>query len=60
MQLRPYQEKAISDLQNAIRNGFKAPLLVMPTGSGKTVVFSQIARNCLKKEKKVLILVHGK
>ena len=51
MQLRPYQEKAISDLQNAIRNGFKAPLLVMPTGSGKTVVFSQIARNCLKKEK---------
>mgnify|MGYP001170961290 CR=1 FL=1 len=60
MNLRPYQEKAISDLQNAVRNGSKAPLLVMPTGSGKTVVFSQIARNCLKKEKKVLILVHRK
>ncbi len=60
MNLRPYQEKAISDLQNAVRNGSKAPLLVMPTGSGKTVVFSQIARNCLSKEKKVLILVHRK
>ena len=57
MNLRPYQEKAISDLQNAVRNGSKAPLLVMPTGSGKTVVFSQIARNCLKKEKRSLFKV---
>lgn len=60
MNLRPYQEKAISDLKIAVRNGSKAPLLVMPTGSGKTVVFSQIAKNCLSKEKKVLILVHRK
>ena len=50
MNLRPYQEKAISDLKIAVRNGSKAPLLVMPTGSGKTVVFSQIAKNCLSKE----------
>ena len=60
MNLRPYQEKAISDLKIAVKNGSKAPLLVMPTGSGKTVVFSQIAKNCLSKEKKVLILVHRK
>ena len=33
-------------------------LLVMPTGSGKTVVFSEICRLANNKGKKVLILVH--
>ena len=33
-------------------------LLVMPTGSGKTVVFSEICRLANDKGKKVLILVH--
>ena len=33
-------------------------LLVMPTGSGKTVVFSEICRLACEKSRKVLILVH--
>ena len=37
--------------------GHHAALLVMPTGSGKTVVFTEICRSC-DKGKKVLILVH--
>ena len=43
MQLRPYQQIAVSDLATAIRM-VQSALLVMPTGAGKTVVFTEIAR----------------
>ena len=60
MQLRKYQTKAISDLRTSIRSGNKSPILVMPTASGKTVVFAEISKNLLFNKKKVLILVHRK
>ena len=44
MQLRDYQTKAISDLRSSFKQGNKSPLLVMPTGSGKTVVFAEISK----------------
>ena len=40
MQLRYYQQQAIDNLRNAYRFGCQAPLLCLPTGAGKTVVFS--------------------
>ena len=55
MPLRPYQEQAIASVRIAVMQADRA-LLVMPTGSGKTVVFSEIAA-CPRK-RKVLILVH--
>ena len=58
MQLRDYQTKAISDLRSSFKQGNKAPLLVMPTGSGKTVVFAQISKTLELNKKNVLILVH--
>lgn len=41
--LRPYQEHAIESAFSAWKAGYKAPLLVLPTGTGKTVIFSAIA-----------------
>ena len=60
MQLRPYQERAIQDLRNAFRLGAQAPLLVLPTGGGKTIIFTEITRAAAEKGKKVLVLVHRK
>ena len=57
MQLRRYQELAVSDLRLAMRL-VQSALLVMPTGAGKTVVFTEIAQLAKANGKKVLILVH--
>ena len=57
MQLRWYQDQAVSDLRLAIR-AVQSALLVMPTGAGKTVVFTEIAQLAKTNGKKVLILVH--
>ena len=57
MQLRSYQLQAIASTRIAVMQANRA-LLVMPTGSGKTVVFSEICRLANDKGKKVLILVH--
>ena len=58
MQLRGYQQQAIDDLRNAYRAGAKAPLLCLPTGGGKTIIFSAIANSAAARGKQVLILVH--
>ena len=58
MELRPYQVQAVSNLRVAFRQGHQAALLVMPTGAGKTVVFTEIARSATKLGKSVFILVH--
>ena len=57
MALRGYQELAIAQVREALENYFRA-LLVMPTGSGKTIVFARICRLASDKGRKVLILVH--
>ena len=58
MELRPYQVQAVSNLRVAFRQGHHAALLVMPTGAGKTVVFTEIARSATKLGNSVFILVH--
>lgn len=40
--LRPYQERAVSDLRAAFQRGYRAVCLVMPTGAGKTQVAAHI------------------
>jgi DNA repair protein RadD len=56
--LRSYQQQAIDDTRAAIRDGARAPLLVLPTGGGKTIIFSAIASAAAAKGNRVLILVH--
>jgi DNA repair protein RadD len=58
MRLRGYQQQAIDDLRNAYRAGAKAPLLCLPTGGGKTIIFSAIAQSAVGRGRQVLILVH--
>ena len=56
--LRTYQTRAISDLRIAYRQGARAPLLVLPTGAGKTVVFAEIVRTASGRGRRALVLVH--
>lgn len=58
LQLRPYQADAVANIRIAYKDGCRSPLLVLPTGGGKTVVFSHIAANTSARGKRVLILVH--
>lgn len=58
MELRPYQEKAVDLIREQYRNKKRSTLLVLPTGGGKTIVFSYICKAAIDKNKKVLILVH--
>lgn len=58
MILRPYQQSIIADVRQALRDGCRSPLVVSPTGSGKTVMFSHIAHGAGQKQKRVWILVH--
>lgn len=56
--LRDYQLDAVNNLRNSYAEGHKAPLFVLPTGGGKTVVFSYITSNTSARGKRALILVH--
>lgn len=57
--LRDYQIEIITELAQAKNeDGFKAPLIVSPTGSGKTIMFAFVSVQAEAKQKRVLILVH--
>jgi len=53
--LRPYQQEAIDAVIAARRSGIKRMVVCLPTGAGKTVIFSQLARMA---RKQVLVLAH--
>lgn len=57
-ELRDYQHNAIINVQNAFRNGASAPLLVSPTGSGKTVIISHICDKLNNRGRRGLVLAH--
>jgi superfamily II DNA or RNA helicase len=59
IQLRDYQEDIIRDVVARLKaDGYTAPLVVAPTGSGKTIMFAHIATGAEAKGKRVMILVH--
>lgn len=58
MLFREYQEKLISALRNDFRQGIKRAILCAPTGSGKTVMFSFMAKEHAAKGGKVLVITH--
>jgi len=58
IQLRDYQQTAIEGVREAFRAGHRAPLLVAPTGAGKTVMFGFVASETAKRGRRVLILAH--
>ena len=58
MELRPYQETARQKVQEEWKEGKKRTLLVLPTGTGKTIVFSKIIEDRVKKGERVLVIAH--
>ena len=57
-ELRPYQAEAKQSILAAWDEGHRKTLLVLPTGCGKTVVFSSVAENQVNKGHRVLIMAH--
>ncbi len=57
MELRPYQRDAVAAIQESWRQ-YRKTLLVLPTGCGKTIVFSSVIGNCVQHDGRVLILAH--
>jgi superfamily II DNA or RNA helicase len=55
--LRPYQQIAEGDIRHAMR-AHKRVLLVMPTGSGKTVLFASICAGAAAKGRRIYIIAH--
>jgi DNA repair protein RadD len=55
-QLRPYQENAIALAREAIADDL-IPLLIAPTGAGKSPIQLTIANNCIQKGGRALIVV---
>lgn len=57
-QLRPYQAEAKQAILTAWDEGYRKTLLVLPTGCGKTVVFSSVTENQVHRGHRVLIMAH--
>lgn len=58
MVLRPYQQAAKAAVLDEWDRGVDKTLLVLPTGTGKTIVFSAVAEEAVKRGGRVLILAH--
>lgn len=58
MALRPYQQQAMSAVMEQWKSGVSKTLLVLPTGTGKTIVFSAVTEECVRQGRRVLILAH--
>lgn len=56
--LRDYQAKALEDLRDQIRNGFKRLILVAPTGAGKTTIAAAMIHGGIQRNKRILFLAH--
>lgn len=54
--LRPYQSTLANSIRKALSEKHKHIMTQLPTGGGKTIIFTYIAMNAIKKGNKVLIL----
>ena len=57
-ELRPYQQQARDRIHAEWENGRTRTLLVLPTGTGKTIVFASVAADQVRAGDRVLILAH--
>ena len=58
--LRPYQDNLINSLRNSIAKGNKRIVLCAPTGSGKTIMFTYLIAEHLKRGGRALVFTHRK
>ena len=57
-ELRPYQQQASDRIHAEWDAGHTRTLLVLPTGTGKTIVFASVAADQVRAGDRVLILAH--
>ena len=62
IQLRYYQEEAVASVWEWFNNGGHAPLIVTPTGSGKSIILAEIIRQAISwyPETKIAVVTHVK
>jgi superfamily II DNA or RNA helicase len=58
IKLRDYQQQAVDGIRESYRRGKKSPLLVLPTGGGKTTIFAYITTEAAKRGNVVFLLCH--
>lgn len=58
LQMRPYQQEARKAIHTEWDNGRLRTLTVMPTGTGKTIVFAGVAEDRVRAGDRVLIMAH--
>jgi DNA repair protein RadD len=56
--LRPYQSEVVEAVEQIIPRTIARVLLVAPTGSGKTVIASEVIKRAVERYKRVLFLAH--
>ena len=60
MDLRPYQNDSIELLRSEFKENKRKVILQIPTGGGKTIIFSKMAQQIIKNGKRVLIICDRK
>ncbi len=58
MEARKYQAEARQAIHDEWDKGNRRTLLVLPTGTGKTIVFAKVTEDCVRNGERVLILAH--
>jgi len=58
LELRGYQKEAVEALRASYRAKKRAPLLQLPTGAGKTIIFAHVVKGAMQRRNSVLVLVH--
>jgi superfamily II DNA or RNA helicase len=60
-ELRPYQVKALNEIERCRSKGLNRLLMIMPTGTGKTITFSKLIADVLNEDKstnQALVVAH--
>jgi DNA repair protein RadD len=55
--LRPYQSEVVAQVEQLLGTAAR-PLIVAPTGSGKTIIFCEIIKRAVANHQRVLVLAH--
>lgn len=58
MELRSYQQESKDAILRTWDEGIKNTLLVLPTGCGKTIVFTKLIEELVRRGERVLIMAH--
>jgi DNA repair protein RadD len=60
IELRPYQNDATAGINRVVTDGKFRVLLVAPTGSGKTLIFTAMIKQYLTAGKRVVVIAHSR